>query len=127
MLLGAAVEDQLGGDLGAGAERAHADIAARKFFGDDAHRLLAEPHAAIGRRNGEAEHAKLGHLRDDRKRNVAVEQMPLVGLRHDLVVGEIAHLLTHGGERLVEAAIADRRLRVAAHQLDQALPARLLA
>jgi hypothetical protein len=41
-----------------------------------------------------------------------------LGLRHDLVVGEIAHFVAHRPERLVEAAIADRRLGVAAHQLD---------
>ena len=46
LLLGAAAEDQLGRDLGAGAERSDADIAARQLLGDDAHRFLAEPEAA---------------------------------------------------------------------------------
>ena len=40
--LGAAEADQLGRDLRAGAERAHADIAARQLLGHHAHRELAE-------------------------------------------------------------------------------------
>ena len=55
--LGAADEDQLGGDLRAGAERADADIAARQLLRDDAHRDLAEPHAAVRLGDGQAEHA----------------------------------------------------------------------
>ena len=74
-------QDQLGGDLGAGAERADADIAARQFLGDDAHRFLAEPHAAEFLRDGEAEHAEVGHLRDDVERDVAVGAVPAVRVR----------------------------------------------
>ena len=55
--LGAADEDQFGGDLGARAERADADIAARQFLRHDAHRDLAEPHPAIGLGDRQAEHA----------------------------------------------------------------------
>ncbi len=49
--------------------------------------------------------------------------MPVLRLRHHLAVGELAHLVADRGERLVEPAIADRRLVVPAHQLDQAGPA----
>jgi hypothetical protein len=84
LLLGAAAENQLGRDLGAGAERADADIAARQLLGDDAHRFLAEPHAAVILGDGEAEHAELGHLRDDIERDVLVAQMPFLRMRHDL-------------------------------------------
>ena len=107
LLLGAAAENQFGGDLGAGAEAADADIAARQLLGDDAHRFLAEPHAAVILGDGQAEHAELGHLRDDVERNVFVAQMPFLRVRHDLVVGELAHLLADRIERLVETAGAD--------------------
>ena len=43
--VGAAEADQLARDLVAGAERAHADIAAAQLLGDDAHRLLGEARA----------------------------------------------------------------------------------
>ena len=55
--LRAADQDEFGGDLGPGAERADADIAARQFLRHDAHRDLAEPHAAISLGDGEAEDA----------------------------------------------------------------------
>ena len=93
LVFGAAAENKLGRDLGAGAETADADIAARQFLGDDAHRFLAEPHAAVILGDGEAEHAELGHLRDDIQRDVFVAQVPFLRVRHDLAVGELAHLL----------------------------------
>ena len=110
LFLGAAAENKLGGDLGTRAEAADPDIAARQLLGHDAHRFLAEPHAAVILGDGEAEHAELGHLRNHVERNVGVAQMPLLGARSDLVVGELAHLLADRLERLVETAGADRRL-----------------
>ena len=62
-----AAEDKFGGDLGTRAERADADIGARQFLRHDAHRFLAEAEAAVVLRDGQAEHAELGHLRDDRR------------------------------------------------------------
>ena len=41
-------------------------------------------------------------------------------MRHDLAVGELAHLLADRLERLIEAAVADRRAVLLAHQRDQA-------
>jgi hypothetical protein len=50
--------------------------------------------------------------------------MPLVRMRHHLVVGELAHFLADRIERFVESAGTDRRLRVRADQLKQPRPAR---
>ena len=119
LLFGAAAENELGGDLGTGAEAADADIAARQLLGDHAHQFLAEPHAAVVLGDGQREHAELGHLPDDIERNVLVAQMPSVRLRHHLVVGELAHFLADRIERVVEAAGADGRLVLQPDQLDQ--------
>ena len=54
------LQDQLAGDLGARAERADADVAARQLLGDDAHGLLAEAQPAELLRQRQAEHAELG-------------------------------------------------------------------
>ena len=120
LLGGAAAEDQFGGDLRARAERADADIAARQFLGDHAHGLLAEPHAAEFFRDGEPEHAELGHLRDDLERDVAVGAVPGLRVADHFAVGEFAHFLADRFQRLVEAARADRGAMAGAHQLDQA-------
>ena len=101
-------DDELGGDLGPGAERADPDIAARQLLGDDAHRDLAEPHAAIGLRDGEPEHAHLGEAGDDFERNIGVGAVPALRMRDDLGVGEAPHLAADRLEGLVEAGIADR-------------------
>jgi hypothetical protein len=113
LLVGAAAEDELGGDLRAGAERADADIGARQLLGDDAHRFLAEAETAELLRDRQAEHAELGHLRDDLERDVAVREVPLVRVRDDLGFREAAHLAAHRLERLVEARVADGRGAVA--------------
>ena len=93
LLFRAAAEDKFGGDFGAGAEAADPDIAAGEFLGHHAHRFLAEAHAAIILGDGEAEHAKLGHLRDDIERDILVTQVPFLRMWHDLAVGELAHFL----------------------------------
>ena len=96
--------------------RADADVAARQLLGHDAHGFLAEPHAAVLLGDGEAEHAELGHLRNHIERNVCVAQVPLLGARRHLAVGELAHLLADRFERVVETAGADRRLLPLPHQ-----------
>jgi hypothetical protein len=120
LFLGAGADDQLSGDFGARAERADPDIAAREFLGHHAHRFLAEAEAAILFRDGEAEHAELGHLRQDIERDIAVGAVPLVRLRHHLAVGELAHLIANRRQRLVETAVADGGTMMRSHQLDQA-------
>ena len=106
--LGAADEDELGGDLGPGAERTDADIAARQFLRHDAHRDLAESHAAVGLRDGEAEDAHAAKAGDDLERDIGVGAMPTLRVGDDLGVGEAAHLAADRLEGLVKARIADR-------------------
>ncbi len=103
------MQDQLARDLGAGAERADADVAARKLFRHDAHGELAETEPAVLLRQRQAEHAELGDLLDDLERNVGVLQVPLVGMRHDFGFREAAHLFVDRRHRFVEAGIAERR------------------
>ena len=76
--LRAADQDQLGGDLRARAERADADVAARQLLGDDAHRHLAEPEAAVFLGDGEAEDAELGEAADDLERDIGVGAVPVL-------------------------------------------------
>ena len=110
LLGGAAAEDQFGGDLRAGAERADPDIAARELLGDHAHGFLAQPHAAEFFRNGQPEHAELRHVADDLHRDIAVGAVPALRVADDLAVGELAHLLADRFQRLVETADADGRV-----------------
>ena len=119
LLVRPAAENQFGRDFRAGAERANADIAARQLLRDDAHQLLAEPHAAELFRNGEPEHAERGHLRDDFERDVAVAAMPALRLADDFAVGEFAHLGADQFQRVIEPAGADRGAMAFAHQRDQ--------
>jgi hypothetical protein len=119
--LRAAAQDQLRGDLGAGAERADADIAARQLLGDDAHRRLAHAEAAILLGDGQAEHAELGHLRDQLGGNQLVLQVPLMGVGNDFLVGEAAELVADHVEFFVEPAFAEGRGALRGdHQLDKA-------
>src|SRR5262245_48023737 len=74
--IGAGVQDQLLGNLGARAERADADITAAELLGDDTHRLLTEPEAAILLWQREGEYSKLAHLGDQRQRNVFILEVP---------------------------------------------------
>jgi hypothetical protein len=123
LFLGAGADDQFGGDLGARAERANPDITARELLGHHAHGFLAEAQAAILFRDGEAEHAEVGHLREDLERDIAVGAVPLVRLRRDLAVGELAHLIADRRQGLVETTVADRGAMMRPHQLDQACAA----
>ena len=53
---------------------------------------------------------------DDFERDIAVREMPAVGMRPHLAVGEFAHLFADRLERIVEAMIDER---TAPHQLDE--------
>ena len=92
---------------------ADADIAARQLLGDDAHRFLAEPHAAVFLGDGQREHAEFGHLRDDFERDVLLRRCHCCACGATSVVGELAHFLADRLERFVEAAGADGRRRAA--------------
>src|SRR5437868_7499971 len=127
LLFGAGFEDQLRRDLGAGRERTHADIAARKLLRDHARRLLAEPKPAPDFRHTETEYTELGELRYDIQRDAAVGPMPRLRLRYDLALGKFAHLVANGGERFLEPALAGRHLRPGAYQFNEARAARLVA
>ena len=95
-------------DFRARAQRADADVAARKFFRRDAHRFLAEPGAAVLFRQGKAEDADLGELLDDFEGNVDVLEMPRVRMRDHLVEREAAHGVLDFGVNFIEPRIAER-------------------
>ncbi len=101
LLLCAAEPDQLGRDLGACAERADADIAARQLLRDHAHGHLAHAEPAPFFRHGEAEHAHIRHVPDNGHGNEFVAAVPSVGRPDDAVVRESAELVPHQGQRLV--------------------------
>src|SRR5262249_58794105 len=110
LFLGAAADDQLCGDFRTRAKRTDPDIAARELRREDAHRLLAEPEAAMLLRDGEAEHADLRHLRNDIKGDIAVGAVPVLRPGCDLALRELSHLVADRRQRVVEAAVADRRI-----------------
>ena len=108
MRFGPPDDDEFGGNLGPGAERADADIAARQLLRYDAHRHLAEPHAAVSLGNREPEDAHGRKAGDDFERDVSVGAVPALGVRNDLGVGEAAHLAADRLEGFVKARIADQ-------------------
>src|SRR5215469_11631964 len=124
LLLGAGAGNEFGGDLRARPEAADPDITPRQFLGNDAHRFLAQPHALVTLGDGQAEHAELRHLRDRIERYVFVAQMPGLRERRHALVGELAHFFADRIQRLIEPAVADRRVLALAHQFDQPRPAR---
>ena len=69
-------------------------------------------------RNREAEHAEIGHLRDDIERDRLIGEMPAVGVRHHLAFGKLAHLLAHRHQRFVVGPADGEVVEVAqqAHQ-----------
>ena len=105
----AAQTDQFRRDLGAGAERAKADVAARELFRDHAHGELAEAQAAEFLRHGQAENAELRELIDHRERDQLILKMPLVGFLH-VIVGELVELVPDH----VEGLVAQGRVAVVA-------------
>ncbi len=78
LLFGAAAKDQFGCDLGAGAEGAYADVAARQFFGHHAHGGFRQAKAAVFFGDGQAENAHFGEFIDDFHRNKFIFEMPVV-------------------------------------------------
>jgi hypothetical protein len=107
--LGPAAQDQLGGDLGSGAQAADADIAARQLLGDHAHRRLGQAKAAMFLGDRQAEHAQLGHLGDDLHRDQLVLEVPFMGMRRDPLVGEAAELVADHLQLFVKAGGAETR------------------
>ncbi len=123
--------DQLGRDLRAGAERADPDIAARELLGDHAHRGLAHAEPAKGLGHGQPEHAEAGERLDHRERHQLVAQMPAMGVRRHLLVGEAPELLADHLEGVVgeapvaEAAALDQRCQPRPARGSAALPDQL--
>ena len=103
----APAEDQLGRDLGPGAEAPDPDITPAKLLGNHAHCGLSHARAAELFRDGQAEHAQFRHLLDDRHRDQLVAQVPAMGVGRHPVVGKAAELLAHQAEFLVEGAVAE--------------------
>ncbi len=101
LLRRAAEADELGGDLGAGAERTDADIGARQLLRDDAHGELAETEAAGALGHGEAEHAERRHLLDHGERDQLVLEMPVMSEGRDALGAEAPELVAHHVERLL--------------------------
>ena len=107
LLVGAAEDDQLARDFGAGAERAGADPAARQFLGDDAHHQLAETQSAIFLGDADAEGAEVGHRRHGRVGDQIIGEVPAMGVRNDLGIGEAAILVADR----VEIGVVERLAR----------------
>jgi hypothetical protein len=126
--VGAAGEQRLGQDLGAGDERAGAgQRRPRQLLGGEDHRQVAELVAAERLGHRQPEVAELGHRGDEAVRHQLVGAMDVLGVRRDLLVGELAHARAHLGERRVErprVLAARRRDRLAdrAHRVLAAEP-----
>ena len=105
--LGATAEDQFGGDLGPGAERADANIAARQFFGDNAHRGFRQAKTAVFLWNGQTKDAHFGQLFDDLHRDQLVLEVPVVRVWFDFFDTKAAELLADHLKFIVKARDAD--------------------
>ena len=116
LIVRAANQDQFGRDLAARAQRPGADVAARKFFRDDAHGNLAHAETAEFLWDGQAEHAKLSHFTDHIHRDVVIAHMPAMGMRLDLVVGEFRELFAHHAHGFVEPGFLNRVARQGVRQ-----------
>ena len=97
-------EDELGGDLGARAERADADVAARQLLGHDAHRDLAHALPAVlsGMVSPNTPISRI--LLDQLDRDEHVLAVDLLRDRDHAVVGELRELVAHVLERAVVQA-----------------------
>ena len=111
LLLGAALDERPGEDLGAGDQRpTDPETAPRQLFGGDHHRQVlvgaafAEPPVRGG--GAEAERADLGDAGDDLFGHVAVRAMDVLGVRCDDVVGERAECVLHHLHVSAEVACA---------------------
>ena len=103
----ATAQDQLGRDLRARAQRAHADIAARQFLRHDAHRRLAKPRTTEFLRDRQPEHAKLAHLPDHRERDELVIEVPSMRMWRHPVGDKLGELRPDEVHVLVEAHITE--------------------
>ena len=105
LLVGGPVrQNQLGGDLRAGAQRTGPDPAAGERLGDHAHGHLAEACAAPGFRRGQAEDSQVAQFLQQFEGDEFVAQVPTVGERCDLPLGEGVKLVADRLQRLVQAA-----------------------
>ena len=100
LLLGAALDERPGEDLGAGDQRAaDAQAGPAELLGGDDHgqvlAVAALAVAAVLGRHGEPEGADLGEAVDDVLGHVAVRAVDVLGLRGDDVVGEGAERVLH--------------------------------
>ncbi len=124
--VGATAEDQLGGNLAPGAKGADADITAAEFFGDHDHRRLGQAETAMFLGDGQAEDTHFGQLFDDLHRDKLILEVPVMGMRLDLVDRETTELLADHLKLFVEAAGADGDVgRLFLHQLHKTHPGRL--
>ncbi len=98
---GPAELDELGRDLGAGAQRTDADIAARQLFRDEAHGELAEAEAAVRLGDRQAEDPHLAHLPHHLQRDERVVQVPLMRIGRHPRRSEPPHLVLQGQQHLI--------------------------
>ena len=113
----ATAQDQLGGNLGAGRQRPHADIAARQFLGHHHHRRLGQAKAAEFFRNGQAKNPHLGQLFDDLHGDQLIVEVPAVGKGDDLFLGIAAELVADHLQLFVQPRSAKGRApSIVAHQ-----------
>ena len=109
LLLGAAVDEGPGQDLGPGDERAaDAERAPAQLLGGDDHAhvvaLAARGEAAVLLGDREPEAAELGQALDDLLGDVGVLPVHVLGVRADLVLGEAVERLAHQLEVVAEVA-----------------------
>jgi hypothetical protein len=109
LLLGAALDQGPGQDLGPGDQRpAHAQRAAGQLLGGHDHAqvvtLAAGGEAPVLLGDRQAEGAQLGQARDDVLGDVAVVAVDVLGDRADLVLGEAPERVLHELEVVVEVA-----------------------
>jgi hypothetical protein len=98
LILSPAENDQLAGDLRAGAQGTRADPAARQLLGDEAHDQLVETEPSIRLGDADAERAEVGHGLNRGVRDEVVGEMPLVGVGDDFRVRKAAKLVADGIE-----------------------------
>src|SRR5262249_21315704 len=59
------------------------------------------------------------HLRDDLGWDIAVGSVPFLRMRHDIAVGELAHLAANSIERFLKPALSYSGIVMGRQQLDQ--------
>ena len=111
LLLGAALHERPGEDLGPGDQRsADAEARLRQLLGcchhGDVLRVAALAVAAVLGRHAEAECSQLGEPGDDLLGHVAVRAVHVLGMRRDDVGGECSERVGHHLHVVVEVARA---------------------